>query len=84
MEIYLVGLLISLILSTILLLKEIKEENKLTLGMVFRTIFFTALSWIGVFWDIIWIIADIVAEAENITLWSHDKSRINRRTEKDS
>ena len=77
MEIYLVGLLISLILSIILLLKEIKEESKLTLGMVLRTIFFTALSWIGVFWDIIWIIADIAVKSENITLWSRDKMRRN-------
>ena len=84
MEIYLIGLLISFILTTILTLKEIKEENKLTLGMVLRTVFFTVLSWVGVFWDVIWIIADIAVKAENITLWSRDKSRINRRTEKDS
>lgn len=84
MEIYLIGLLISFILSTILLLKEIKEENKLTLGMVLRTVFFTVLSWVGVFWNIIWIIADIAIKTENITLWSRDKRRINRRTEKDS
>ena len=84
MEIYLVGLLISFILSTILTLKEIKEENKLTLGMVLRTVFFTVLSWIGVFWDIIWIICDIAIKAENITLWSRDKSRTNRRTKKNS
>ena len=84
MEIYLIGLLISFILTTILTLKEIKKESKLTLGMVLRTIFFTALSWIGVFWDIIWIICDIAIKAENIILWSRDKSRTNRRTEKDS
>lgn len=84
MEIYLIGLLISFILSTILLLKEIKEENKLTLGMVLRTIFFTVLSWAGVLIEFIWIIVDIDIKAENITLWSRDKSRINRRTEKDS
>ena len=77
MEIYLIGLLISFILTTILTLKEIKKESKLTLGMVLRIIFFTALSWIGAFWNIIWIIADIVVEAEDITLWSRDKSRIN-------
>lgn len=45
--------------------------------MVLRTIFFTALSWIGVFWDIIWIIADIAVKSENITLWSRDKMRRN-------
>ena len=84
MEIYLIGLLISFILTTILTLKEIKEENKLTLGMVLRTIFFILLSWVGVFWDIIWIICDIAIKAENITLWSRDKNRINRRTEKNS
>ena len=84
MEIYLIGLLISFILTTILTLKEIKKESKLTLGMVLRTIFFTALSWIGVFWNIIWIIADIAIKTENITLWSRDKSRINRRTKKTS
>lgn len=77
MEIYLIGLLISFILITILTLKEIKKESKLTLGMVLRIIFFTALSWIGALWNIIWIIADIVVEAEDITLWSRDKSRIN-------
>lgn len=81
---YLIGLLISFILSTILLLREIKEENKLTLGMILRIILFAAMSWIGVFWNIIWIIADIAVKAENVTLWSHDKNRINRRTEKDS
>lgn len=84
MEIYLIGLLISFILTTILTLKEIKEESKLTLGMVLRTIFFILLSWVGVFWDIIWIICDIAIKAENITLWSRDKNRINRRTEKNS
>lgn len=78
MEIYLIGLLISLILTTILTLKEIKEENKLTLGMVLRTVFFTVLSWVGVCWDVIWIIADIAIKTENITLWSRDKSRIKR------
>lgn len=84
MEIYLIGLLISFILSIVLLLKEIREENKLTLGMVLRTVFFILLSWVGVFWNIIWIICDIAIKAENITLWSRDKNRINRRTEKNS
>ena len=84
MEIYLIGLLISFILTTILTLKEIKEESELTLGMVLRTIFFILLSWVGVVWDIICIIADIAMKTENITLWSRDKNRINRRTEKDS
>lgn len=82
MEIYLIGLLISFILGTILLLKEIKEKNELTLGIVLRTIFFTALSWLGILWNIIGIIADIAIKAENITLWSRDKNRINRRTKK--
>ena len=84
MEIYLIGLLISFILITILTLKEIKKESKLTLGMVLRTVFFTVLSWVGVFWDIIWIICEIAIKAENTTLWSRDKNRINRRTEKNS
>ena len=84
MEIYLIGLLISFILSTVLLLKEIKEENELTLGMILKIIFFTALSWIGVFWNIVCTIVDIYIKAKSITLWSRDKSRINRRTEKNS
>lgn len=84
MEIYLIGLLISFILTTILTLKEIKKESKLTLEMVLRTILLTVMSWGGVLIEIVWIIADIAVKAENITLWSRDKSRINRRTEKNS
>lgn len=79
MEIYLIGLLISFILSAILLLKEIREKNELTLEMILRIIFLTTLSWLGVFWNIVCTIVDIYIKAESITLWSRDKNRINRK-----
>lgn len=84
MEIYLIGLLISFVLSSIIIFIEARRISKLTLEMVLRTIFLTILSWGGVLIEIVWIIADIAIKTENIILWSRDKSRINRRTEKDS
>lgn len=82
--IYLIGLLISFVLVSILTFIEVKRTNRLTLKIVLTIVFFTIISWLGVSTAIAWIIIEIFTKSENIVLWSRDKSKINRRTEKDS